>query len=103
MWRFADYISDESLLVNKFVAKDASATCAAFVAGVVQGFLDAFSFVCGTLTFNLAACVRQALSHLLWCEQSVHVTPVRYASNPANTATAKTYIRIQSSEDEEQL
>ena len=41
-----DYIADDALLVNKYVAKDASATCAAFVAGIVQGVLDAGAFVC---------------------------------------------------------
>lgn len=45
-----DYISDDSLLINKYVAKDASATCAAFVAGIVQGILDGASFVCGLLS-----------------------------------------------------
>lgn len=71
------YISDDSLLINKYVAKDASATCAAFVAGIVQGILDGASF-------------------------RVKVTPVRYATNPNNTASAKTYIRVQAVGDDDE-
>jgi len=71
------YIADDSLLVNKYVAKEASATCAAYVAGIVQGVLDAGAF-------------------------KVKVTPVRYATDANNTATAKNYIKVQAVDDDEQ-
>ena len=98
-----DYISDDSLLINKYVAKDASATCAAFVAGIVQGILDGASFVCCFLFFP--SFLNHTMHHLtLPWKQRVKVTPVRYATNPNNTASAKTYIRVQAvGEDDEVL
>lgn len=42
---FLDFILDNNLLVNKFISREAAASCAYFVAGVVQGIIDAAGFV----------------------------------------------------------
>ena len=102
-----DYISDDSLLINKYVAKDASATCAAFVAGIVQGILDGASFVCSCspspITSTIIASASQTPSLPPPHAQRVKVTPVRYATNPNNTASAKTYIRVQAVGDDDEV
>jgi hypothetical protein len=63
------WISDDALLVTKFIGKDAGVSCASFVAGIVQGILDAAEF-------------------------KVKVSTIRYAPMTPG-AEPKTYIKIK--------
>lgn len=42
---FIVFILDNNLLINKFISREAAASCAYFVAGIVQGIIDAAGFV----------------------------------------------------------
>ena len=89
-------------MINKYVAKEASATCAAYVAGIVQGFLDAGAFVCDLPLLHARSLFFSCVSfYVMVVVQKVKVTPVRYATDASNTASAKTYIKVQAVDDED--